>query len=110
MEEKHEKPVEFVGGSLRELKSFGAEVARDAGYQLYLVQIGQKPDDWKPVRSVGPGVCEIRIRDDREAYRVMYVANFEEAVYVLSAFRKTSSKTTTADLELAKARFKSIKP
>ena len=38
-------------------------------------------------------------------FRVIYVAKFAEAVYVLHAFGKKSQKTPKADLDLAKRRY-----
>lgn len=55
--------------------------------------------------AVGAGVQEIRVRDERGAYRVFYVAKFEEAVYVLHVFGKRSQKTARPDLELGKSRY-----
>lgn len=55
--------------------------------------------------SVGAGVQEIRVRDERGAYRVSYVAKFEEAVYVLHVFQKRSQKTAQPDLDLGKSRY-----
>jgi len=66
-----------------------------------MVQVGRDPGDWKPMSTVGPGVREIRIRDETGAFRVIYVANFEDAVYVLHAFQKNTRKTARADLKLA---------
>ena len=40
------------------------------------------------MKTVGPGVREIRVREASGAYRVIYVATFENAVYVLHAFQK----------------------
>jgi phage-related protein len=53
--------------------------------------------------TVGSGVCEIRVRDQAGAFRVIYVTKFEDAVYVLHAFQKKSRKTSPSDLELATA-------
>ncbi len=50
-----------------------------------MVQIGRDPDDWKPLAGVGSGVREIRIRDEAGAFRVIYVAKFADAIYVLLA-------------------------
>lgn len=67
------------------------------------------PGDWKPVSTVGPGAYEIRIstahHGGRTEHRVFYVAKFEEAVWVLHAFRKTSRKTSRHDLEIGKQRY-----
>lgn len=71
-----------------------------------MVQVGRNPDDWKPLSSVGPGTCEIRVRDPSGAYRVIYIAKFADAVYVLHAFQKKTQKTSQADLNLAKQRYR----
>lgn len=55
--------------------------------------------------SVGVGVQGIRVRDERGAYRVFYVAKFEEAVYVRHVFQKRSQKTAQPDLDLGKSRY-----
>jgi len=56
--------------------------------------------------TVGPGACEIRVRDQAGAFRVIYVARFEDAVYVLHAFQKKSRKTSRSDLSLARQRYR----
>ncbi len=55
--------------------------------------------------SIGSGVQEIRIRDPDGAFRVIYVAKFAEAVYVLHCFQKKTQKTAGADIELAARRY-----
>ena len=47
------------------------------------LQAGLDPNDWKSFDDGGAGTREIRIKESGGAYRVMYVAKFEEAVYVL---------------------------
>jgi phage-related protein len=66
-----------------DLLDFPREARRTAGFELGKVQAGMDPEDWKPFDDVGAGTREIRIRDARGIYRVMYVAKFEEAIYVL---------------------------
>ncbi len=58
--------------------------------------------------SIGPGVREVRIRDQAGAFRIIYVATFPEAVYVLHAFQKKSQATPRRDLEVAEARFREL--
>ena len=58
--------------------------------------------------TVGAGAGEIRIKDEAGIYRVIYVAKFEEAVYVLHVFEKKTQKTRKADIALAKARYKAL--
>ena len=99
------KPVHFVGTSREDLRELPESAQETAGFQIFKVQQGKEPDDWKPMPSVGAGVQEIRVRDERGAYRVFYVAKFEEAVYVLHVFQKRSQKTAQLDLDLGKSRY-----
>ena len=71
-----------------------------------MVQVGREPDDWKPMPAIGPGAREIRVRDEAGAFRVIYVAKFADAVYVLHAFQKKTQKTAHRDFELAKLRYR----
>jgi phage-related protein len=90
--------VVFRGSALDDLRAFPQEARRAAGYQTDSVQSGRDPDDWKPMPSIGPGVREIRIRDPGGAFRVIYVAKFSDAVFILHCFRKTTQKTASADI------------
>jgi len=98
-----EKPIVWLGASLEDLRAFPAEARRLAGYQLRRIQSGFMPSDWKPLKSIGPGVQEIRIHTKVE-HRVIYVARFPEAVYVLHAFQKRTRQTAHRDIELARKR------
>src|ERR1700732_4395400 len=98
------KPVTFHGGSLDDLRNFSREARHEAGHQLYRIQVGLDPADWKPMPMIGAGVREIRIRDAEGTYRVIYVANLPDAIHVLHAFQKKSQKTAQRDLDLATTR------
>ena len=102
------KPVEFRGNSLDDLRSFPLEAKREAGFQLDQVQNGRDPDDWKPINTVGQGVKEIRVRDAVGTFRVVYVAKFADAVYVLHCFQKKTEKTSKSDLDLASTRYRDL--
>jgi phage-related protein len=102
------KDVRFVDSSLDDLRNFPASARREAGFELNNVQAGLQPSDWKPLSAVGAGAAEIRIKDEAGIYRVIYVAKFEEAVYVLHAFEKKTQKTRRTDIDLAKARYKAL--
>ena len=99
------KPVHFVGTSRGDIRQLPDSAQETAGFQLFKVQQGKEPDDWKPMPTVGSGVQELRVRDESGAYRVFYVAKFEEAVYVLHVFEKRSQKTARTDLDLGKSRY-----
>ncbi|PRP68667.1 hypothetical protein BUE93_21100 [Chromobacterium amazonense] len=105
---KTPKPLAFCGDSLDALRSFPLSARREAGHQLDQVQNGQAPDDWKPMNTVGKGVQEIRIRDASGAFRVLYVAKFADAVYVLHCFQKKTQQTGKPDIDLAAKRYREL--
>ena len=102
------KPIRFLGTARHDLVAFPELARRQAGYDLFMVQVGREPTDFKPLPSVGSGAYEIRIRDAAGAFRVVYVAKFEKAVYVLHAFQKKTRKTSRAKIELAVQRYSLI--
>lgn len=102
------KPVGWVGSSKADLKAFPEAAQAEAGYELFRVQCGLEPTDWKPMPSVGTGVQEIRIRDAAGAFRVIYLARLKEAVYVLHCFQKKAQQTSKRDLQLATERYKEV--
>jgi len=102
------KPVVFVGNALDDLRGFPLAARREAGHQIDQVQRGLAPDDWKPMRTVGPGVREIRLRDASGAFRILYVATFADAIYVLHCFRKQSARTCKTDIDLAARRYRTL--
>lgn len=57
--------------------------------------------------SIGSGVREIRIQHDGQ-YRVIYLAKFDDAVYVLHAFQKKTQKTRRQDIDVARRRLQEI--
>ncbi|EEC5471726.1 type II toxin-antitoxin system RelE/ParE family toxin [Salmonella enterica] len=94
-----------MGSSLEDLLAFPITVRKAVGYQLHKIQYGIEPDDWKPFSEIGAGVNEIRIRDNNGIYRVMYVAKFEEALYVLHSFQKQMQQTSQHDKNIARTRY-----
>jgi phage-related protein len=102
------KPIEFRGDSLDRLREFPKEARREAGFQLDRVQRGLEPFDWKPMSSVGPGVREIRVRDESGAFRVLYIGKFEDAVYVLHCLQKKTQATPKRDIDLAEKRYREL--
>lgn len=102
------KDITWHGTSREDLMKFPREAKQQAGYQLDKIQNGFEPADWKPMRNIGQGVNEIRIKDESGQFRVLYVAKFADAVHVLHAFQKKTQKTPQQDIELARTRYKEI--
>lgn len=103
-----EKEIRWVGSSYQDILKFPVEPRKEAGFQLGKVQAGLEPDDWKPFNEVGVGTKEIRIRDATGIYRVMYVAKFELAIYVLHCFQKKTEATTKQDKAIAEIRYRAV--
>jgi phage-related protein len=82
------------------------DARKEAGFQLGKVQAGLEPTDWKPFDDVGAGTKEIRIRDASGIYRMMYVAKFEGAIYVLHCFQKKAQVTSKQDKAIAATRYR----
>lgn len=111
MEECRDKPkeIDFVDTALDDLRAFPEDARRDAGYQLDKVQNGEDPDDWKPFPTVGAGTREIRIANDGDAFRVMYLAKFDDKIHVLHCFQKKTQATPKKEIDLAKKRYADLK-
>lgn len=105
------KQIRFIGTSREDLcdKSvFPDDVRVKAGKELWEVQCGKDPAHWKPFKEVGSGAKEIIIDMAGGWFRVMYVAKFDEAVYVLHAFRKKTNQTSKQDKEITKKRYQEV--
>jgi phage-related protein len=103
------KPIIFLGDSLARLREFPDQARVQAGFQLREVQKGADPADWKPMKTVGQGVREIRIREAGGAFRVIYLATDGDSVVVLHTFQKKTQQTPRKDIELAASRLRAWK-
>jgi phage-related protein len=97
-----------MGGRREDLRRSPETVQAAMGFELFRVQCGLDPNDWKPMTSVGTGVKEIRVRDAAGIFRMIYLATRPEGVYVLHSFQKKTRQTSRSDVELATKRFKAI--
>jgi phage-related protein len=102
-----DRALVWLGSSRDDLRAFPADARRLAGFQLRRVQQGLDPIDWKPMPAIGPGVSEVRIHTAVE-HRVVYVAKFAEAVYVLHAFEKKSRRTSKRDVDVVRQRLRQL--
>jgi len=107
------KPVEWVGSSLEDLKTFPEEVQQVVGYALYLSQCGEKHPSAKPLKGFkGAGVLEVVDNFDKDTYRAVYTVKLAGVVYVLHAFQKKSKQgiaTPKQEIELIETRLKRAK-
>ncbi|HEX7339921.1 MAG TPA: type II toxin-antitoxin system RelE/ParE family toxin [Rhodanobacteraceae bacterium] len=97
----------FMGTSRDDLRTFPEPARKELGRQLLRLQHGMEPENWKPMKTVGAGVREVRVQVGGQ-FRVFYVTTIGNAIYVLHAFQKKTQKTSPKDLALGKQRFKQI--
>lgn len=92
-----------------EVRNWPAEVKEEMGGQLNKVEYGGEPDDFKPMQTIGAGVNEIRVSEKGDQYRLIYVAKFAEAIYVLHVItKKKTQKTAQSDIDTAKKRYNEL--
>lgn len=109
MERKKLSPVEWVGSSKEDLKSFPDEVQDHVGFALHQAQAGMEHRDAKPMKGLGSGVLEILSRYDGDTYRAVYAVRFKGVLYVLHAFQKKAKKgiaTPKQEIDVIKRRLK----
>jgi phage-related protein len=102
------KPVIWIGSSRRDLREMPQQVRRDIGQALYAAQQGVTDPAAKPLKGFGGArVMEIVERYRTDAYRAVYTAHFDNAVYVLHVFQKKSKSgiaTPKQEIELIRRR------
>lgn len=107
---RERKPIEWVGSSLKALRTFPEEVKDVMGVALDVAQQGGKHDAAKPLQGFdGAGVLEVIDDFDSDTYRAVYTVKFSGVVYVLHAFQKKSKKgiaTPKEEMDLVKKRLK----
>lgn len=101
--------IAWEGDSREVLRAFPETVKQNFGFELWQLQQGESPVDYRPLTSVGTGVFELRDQDERAWYRVVYLSRINEVVYVLHCFEKKSREMPRRDFEKAKQRLKAVK-
>jgi phage-related protein len=87
------RPIRWIGTSLRDLRSFPREVRSEIGQALFTTQQGKMDPAAKPLKGFrGAGVLEIVSSFQGNAWRAVYTVRFHDAIYVLHAFQKKSTR------------------
>lgn len=101
------KGIHWHGDTRKVARALPEQAKSLLGHELHKLQLGLMPSDWKPIKSIGPGVCEIRIHADGE-FRAVYLAEFDSQVHVLHVFRKKRRKTSRPDIDIARRRYRTL--
>ncbi len=101
--------VVWEGDSREVLQAFPEDVKQNLGFQLWQLQQGERPSDYRPLPSIDTGVFELRDQDERAWYRVVYLSRIKDVIYVLHCFEKKSREMPRKDFEKVKQRLKAVK-
>jgi phage-related protein len=101
--------VAWEGDSKEVLQSFPEDVRQNFGFELWQLQQGERPSNYRPLPSIGSGVFELRDQDERAWYRVVYLSRIQDVIYVLHCFEKKSREMPRKDFEKARQRLKTVK-
>ena len=99
------KPVVWLHGCITS-PPFSLQARHVAGYQLQRLQRGESlsmPAS-RPMPDIGPRCHELRIRDDRTTWRVVYRLD-PDAVLVLDVFAKSTRATPHHVLQACRQRW-----
>jgi phage-related protein len=97
------------GTSKEILSDFPADVKRNLGFALRMLQVGDEPPHYRHLRVFGAGVYELREQDDQAWYRVVYLSRVENVIHVLHAFKKKSREIPQNDVKAIKQNLKQFK-
>lgn len=102
--------IHWEGDSRETIAGFPDPVRADFGFSLWQLQQGEMPASaTRRMESIGPGVWELKERDERTWYRVIYLARIGNVIYVLHCFEKQSRKTDERNLKIAKQRLAKVR-
>jgi phage-related protein len=101
--------VMWEGDSKEVLHSFPPAARQNLGFELWRLQQGERPNDYKPLPSIATGVFELRDQDERAWYRIIYLSRINDVIYVLHCFEKKSREIPRRDFEKAKQRLKWVR-
>ena len=109
-ESKRPKLAEIVweGDSKDVLRTFPEGVIQNFGFELWQLQQGMRPRNYRPLPSVGSGVFELRDQDERGWYRVVYLSRIDDVIYVLHCFEKRSREMPARDFQKSKRRLSAV--
>lgn len=104
------KPVEFHRSAKKTIQEFPKDVKLALGKAIFALQLGRKLEMpfSRPMKQVGKGVEEIRLKDASGIYRVFYLARLEDVILIFHAFKKKTQKTPQSEIELGQKRLKEM--
>ena len=106
------RPVVWVRAALKDFEKFPAQAQDDIRFALTVAAEGGKSGLAKPLRGLGSGVFEVALAHRGDAFRVIYVVQLVDELWVVHAFQKKSTKgikTPKHEIDLIADRVKRLK-
>ncbi len=106
MAERPDKPLVWLVGGIK-TPPFSKEARIEAGFLLRQLQQGVKPSlpQSRPMPTIGRRCHELRIRDEKVTWRVVYRID-PDAIVLLEIFDKKTTTTPQKVLEVCRDRIK----
>jgi phage-related protein len=101
--------IAWEGNSREVLGDFPARVKQNLGFELWQLQQGERPSDYRPLSSIGAGAFELRDQDERAWYRVIYLSRINDIIYVLHCFEKKGREMPKRDFDIARQRLRAVR-
>ncbi len=106
------RPISWIKAALKEFETFPEGARSVCLAALTIAAEGGKADIAKPMRGLGSGVFEIALAFKGDAFRVVYVVQLTDELWVVHTFQKKSTegiKTPQEEIDLIKDRLKRLR-
>jgi phage-related protein len=109
---RNTRKINWVKGALKDFENFPRDAQDRASAALTFVAEGVTPDIAKPLTGLGSGVWELAIKSRGDAFRVVYVLQLGEDIWIVHAFQKKSKQgmaTPKPEIDLIRERIKRLR-
>jgi phage-related protein len=100
--------ISWEGNSKDVLRGFPTGVRSNLSFDLFRLEQHLMPEHFRPMPSIGSKVFELKDGDEQTWYRLIYLAEINNVIYVLHCFEKQEARTPRKDLKTAKKRLSDV--
>ena len=110
---EHGAPLKLViwNNKAKDLvRDLDLETRKELGSLLMVLQSGGilgEPQS-KPMTTIHKNAYELRIKDKKGQYRIIYVLALKDKIVIPHAFKKKTQKTPKKEIDLSKSRLKEL--
>jgi phage-related protein len=106
------RPLQWIAAARKSFEMFPEGARLRCLAALSIATEGGKADISKPMKNLGSGVFEVALTYSGNAFRVIYLVQIGDDLWVVHAFQKKSTqgtKTPKVEIDLIKDRIKRLK-